>query len=277
MSLEIDNLIEGASKGGQRPAGKVVRFHYEGADYALKTYAPVGLSARRALHNLASVWRGELPVEDTRSIERRDFERSVLALWTKYGFRVPEEARLPIRESVARPVLVTKWIEGPTLGEALSAGGAALDAKFKVVAEVLADMFRRHNVACELGEPRLVHFDCNTGNIILSPEGPVHIDFEMGRLWAPVKRSAGEELAKFLRWAARDIGRTSLGAVASLAVGPYSTRRDIVDGIIERALGRRFSFWHERRDRAKHAADPRDVTIMDVARALEEAIGNRRP
>ena len=275
MSLEIDLLIQSGSESRQGPAGKVVRFHHEGADYALKTYTPVGLSARHVFHSLAAVWRGGLPVEDRRSVERRDFERSVLTLWAKYGFRVAEEARLPVRESVARPVLVTKWVKGPTLGEALRAPGMSIDAKFKVVAEVLADMFRRHGIALELGEPRLVHFDCNTGNIILSREGPVHIDFEMGRLWAPVERSAGEELAKFIRWAARDIGRTSLGAVAGLAAGQYSARRDIVDGIIERALGRVFGFWHDGRDRAKHAADPGDVTIMDVARALQETIGNR--
>jgi len=252
-------------------SGRVRRCSFDGQPAAVKSYDEPRLSGRRLLHAVAALWRGSLPVEDLSAQRRCVFEKATLAVWRKHGFRAPSVLGDAI-DAEGRPCLYLEWIDGPTLAERLASSDVPYAEKLCLLGRILADSAGRHLVAVTAREPKLVHFDSNTRNVILASGGPVHIDFEMGSLHNPVALSASEEAGKFLRWAARDVGPGAIDDLAGIAVAAYERLPEVLADIPGRVLGRKGQFWHRRRDLARHRRNPADVTIADVAKAVSRAL-----
>ncbi len=253
---------------------RVIRVSIDNSNVVLKRYPPARPTSRRLLRKLAALWRGDVPVEDLPAQQRRDFERLALLTWTRYGFRVPDPLTLDIQDTAPWPLLAMGWVEGPTLQASLRAADT-LDEPRRILEKVLRDTAHRHAVAIGVCEPRLIHFDANTGNIILRGDEIVHLDFEMGRLYLPVALSAGIELAKFLCCAAGDLGPGSLDLVARLAVDAYEAVPDIVRDIPRRALQRPAQFLHNMRNSRRRRTRPGQVTLIDMAQALNAALSRK--
>ena len=126
-------------------------------------------------------------------------------------------------------------------------------------------------------EPRLVHPDPNTSNVIIASNrlGWFWIDLEAPSSGAPLPDQVVREMAKLFRWMARDLGRERLPAVADLFCDAYAGEEVLLRKLVERTLARPFQWLHRWRDRARRKADPADITKYEVSEALRGALGAR--
>ena len=86
----------------------------------------------------------------------------------------------------------------------------------------------------------------------------------------PVVDLLAREVVKLCRWIARDLGRDSLEEVMERLVARYQHPRAVLEVAAQRTEQRLLSGWHRRRDRAKKARLPSEVTKYDVADRLAE-------
>ena len=81
------------------------------------------------------------------------------------------------------------------------------------------------------------------------------------------------ELAKFLRWAVRDLGRQYLDRVVSFVLDSYGRESLIIAALVDRVYRVPFQFVHRWRDRRKKAGRPGEVTKYDLADAFHAKLG----
>jgi aminoglycoside phosphotransferase (APT) family kinase protein len=133
------------------------------------------------------------------------------------GFPVPEVF------TARGPEMVMERVDGPTMAQAALAGTLTLDD----AAAMLADLLRRlHELPARSGPGTIVHLDLHPENVLLTPAGPVVIDWRNGRdgpgdldtaftalvlaqvaigsIRHPLGRAAGVLLDRFLELAPRD-------------------------------------------------------------------------
>ncbi len=131
-----------------------------------------------------------VPVEYWTPEERRAFEADVLRLWSREGYRVPEV----LASSDCATELCMRYIPGPTAAEAIVS--MSVGDQERLIRSLFLENSKRHQRALETGDHRLVHYDANLRNLILSDHGLYHIDFEMGHLHEPILRSILREILK---------------------------------------------------------------------------------
>ena len=213
---------------------------------------------------LVKEYAGERPQE------RRDCEEQSLRAWKEAGFPVPELFAVELPASPARgPFLAMSHVQGVTLQEILQDAGRPLVEKFALLEEILRSGLRRHQLACEQRQPRLIHPDPNTSNILCPDSGGfVFIDFETTGSGADLEESAAVELAKLCRWAARDLGVAHLPALMRQVVGIYRARPGLLRRLVARTHDRPLQFFHRWQDSRRRRRNPRDVTKYQLADAL---------
>lgn len=147
-------------------------------------------------------------------------EAAIMDLAHTHGFPVP-------RVHEVRPdALVLERIDGPTMGQALTRRPWELPEHVRT----LADLHHRlHTVPFDGGS--LIHFDLHPDNVLLSPSGPVVIDWTNAR-----GGSAAADVA--MTWL---ILETSAGPAGRLIawlfwrrVGPDQIRRGLADASVFR-------------------------------------------
>lgn len=204
-------------------------------------------------------------------------EKSRLAYWRAAGYPVPKiyENTTP----APRHQLVMEFIDGQDLGAYLRDATVALPEKLEMLKALFQANAKRHSQVLKEQDSELLHHDFNTGNILLDHGRFVFIDFE-SRMKVPgsveqLVDMVGIEVAKLIRWSARDIGRAHLGKVIDLMLCAYGSTA-VPDSIVRRVHGRKMQSFHRWKDRKKKRQFPDDVSKYDIAdtlRSLFKVVG----
>ena len=208
------------------------------------------------------------------AISRRDTERDRLRLWRDKGFPVPRV----VAKSLPRepgPHLVLEWVEGVSLAGFLKDGARSIDSRLGTLEAVIKCFHDRQEVNEGLEDFELIHSDPNTGNILVIEGGFFYIDLEsrVTRAYRDFNEALAVELAKFLRWAVRDLGRQYLDRVVSFVLDSYGRESLIIAALVDRVYRVPFQFVHRWRDRRKKAGRPGEVTKYDLADAFHAKLG----
>jgi Ser/Thr protein kinase RdoA (MazF antagonist) len=207
---------------------------------------------------------------------RRDKERSTLEIWTELGLSVPSVQHIEVPELRNESYLVMDYAGDSTLQEWLKDSEVSPHGKLERLARIFQESRRRHQAAISRHEPRLLHADANTSNILCVGERSIFIDFESRVECDDLNEAAAIETAKFCRWAARDMGIDHLPGIVSTLVQAYGDERERLWLIVRRTCNRSFQFFHRWRDARRKARQPGEVTKYDVADALARELRQPR-
>jgi tRNA A-37 threonylcarbamoyl transferase component Bud32 len=192
------------------PASNDVRLvMINGAPHILKRHLPKPKTFHYYKYNALSAFGIEIPVEHDSVAARCDYEFSILRHWHALGYKVPRAV-----ERVDSKSLLIEFIEGETMLSIMNDPARSEAYKLELIEKVMAETLKRSEGATD---HRLVHFDSNLRNIILSADNLYHIDFESGRTSEPVSRSFAREVDKFCFEAIRTIGSDAGTKVVSMA------------------------------------------------------------
>lgn len=204
--------------------------------------------------------------------QRRDCEEQTLRLWAEAGFKVPRPVAIDIPELRGSCYLAIEYLDGVTLQEHLQSVTTAFAEKMELLSRILRDNCRRQTLARQRQEPRLLHPDPNSSNVICLGQDYYFIDFETTVASGDLEEASAIETAKFCRWTARDLGIEHLPELARRVVESYQDQLPILRGIVSRTCGRPFQFVHRWQDRRRKRRQPREVTKYDIADALAAAL-----
>ena len=233
----------------------------------LKRFQPKQVTVKTFKYRVLKTFGWGIPVEYRSELERREFEIDCLRLWSKLGLPVPQICELPKNETS----IVLSYVEGPTLAEFLGDPETSQAMKWEAIEDVLLECHHRHCLALYEEESRLIHFDSNMRNIILSSDGPVRIDFEMGRLNEKINRSAAREIYKLALEIACEIVVGHLEALVDRLFSHYQIVH-ILRTIANLELTRSFAWYHDWKDTSRKEVNPAKVTKRDLARAIKRRL-----
>jgi tRNA A-37 threonylcarbamoyl transferase component Bud32 len=192
--------------------------------------------------------------------------------WKKAGFKVPDIYDKQV-QGVAKPYLVTSFIDGMTLQDYLLKDNEVIDKKIKTLSKLFRILSQRHDYAIRTDNRYLIHYDPSSDNILYTENGFYFIDFEtILPKRCSVLESASIELAITCRWIVRDLGIELIEEVLKLMVLPYTKQESLLRYIINRTLNRPFQFYHRRKNRHRKLEFPQDVTKYDIADALSKLL-----
>ena len=217
---------------------------------------------------LVKKYRGDQPTQ------RYATELSRLTYWRNSGYPVPRVISETI-EAEQPPYLVLEYIDGQDLGSYLRDQSIQLSIKLETLAAIFQANASRHQRVLDDQDSELLHHDINTGNILINDNGFYFIDFE-ARMKVPDQKDSlidliGIEVAKLIRWSARDLGRAHLADVVGLMLAAYKSPA-IANGIIHRVYGRALQPLHRWKDRRKKKNHPEEVSKYDIADTLFKLI-----
>jgi tRNA A-37 threonylcarbamoyl transferase component Bud32 len=178
--------------------------------------------------------------------ERLACEKLSLSLWAGAGFKVPALSALEIPELRGTDYLVLEFLNGPTLQDLLKNTAVGLDEKWELLSRILIDNCRRQCRAIAQQEPRLLHPDPNSSNILCVGREYYFIDFET----------------------TVDLGIAHLPELARRAAVAYGDHTDTLSLIIARTCSRPFQLFHRWQDRRRKQRQPGEVTKYDIVDAL---------
>jgi len=206
-----------------------------------------------------------------RAQERYEQERYLLGKWARHNFPAPSFYDIDI-EGAAKPFLVIDYIAGVSLREYLVSSDNPVEKKITRLEEIFSSNRNRHSLAFRENDPDLVLFDANTGNIIIADSGHFHIDFE-----APAKKGnlvnlISKEIAKFCRWACRDMGRDNMPIIIKKLTDVYADSPEFLKRIVELTNNSPLQFVHRLRDKRKKRKNPLEVTKYDIADAVKKEL-----
>jgi serine/threonine protein kinase len=209
---------------------------------------------------------------------RKRLEAQRLKLWSEAGFKVPRVSKA-ITVATDEPYLVLEFISGITLREYLRSETIETKSKLSLLRKLFFENAIRHRRSISTNDRTFIHHDLNTGNILVTKDDFVLIDFEdqiRSKPGTPMNTLAGLEIRKLLRWATRDMGKKFLPQIVALMLEAYRWS-DAPRTIVERVYRRPFQFLHRWRDRFKLKRNPWDVTKYDIADAIAALSGNNIP
>ena len=195
--------------------------------------------------------------------QRRDLERSNLALWRDQGFDVPALLAHPLPPDLAGEVAL--WLEycpGPLLSAVLADRERALAERTGCVERFARELARRQQRALELGERRLVMSHASAKHVLIHGDRQVSFDLETSYAPGyPMLDALALELAGCLRSVLREApdDRAALGAAFVRGYGD--------DAFLER-LARHGLLGGGLRQRVKRASDARRRPALSEGDAL---------
>ena len=197
-------------------------------------------------------------------------ERELLRLWREFGLPVPTVADHQVDALTGQPYLVLSHIPGQNLSQLLRA--ADEDTQRTLIARVFQENRRRHELALEHREIRLVHPDLNSRNIVIADEAPWYVDLESVPEELTPTRAIAIELAKLSRWLACDLGPGRVESVVRMLVDAYAGHERLLHRIVQHTYERSFQFFHRWRDVRLKADQPGLVTKYDIADCLRRML-----
>lgn len=207
--------------------------------------------------------------------ERYERERYLLKKWALHHLPVPCFYDFDVA-GVTKPYLVTDYMEGVSLREYLASPAYSTEKKLARLEDIFSCNRNRHSLALQTNDPDFVLFDANTGNIIVTGNGYFHIDFE-----APAKREnlvnlISKEMAKFCRWACRDMGRDNMTIIVEKLTDIYADHLELLQRIVELTTSSPLQFVHRLRDKGKKKKNPLEITKYDIADAIRKELQLRQ-
>jgi 2-polyprenyl-3-methyl-5-hydroxy-6-metoxy-1,4-benzoquinol methylase/tRNA A-37 threonylcarbamoyl transferase component Bud32 len=239
--------------------------------YVLKTYRDKPLTIKSLKYWMMAAMGFDIPVEYRSNEERRCFEQDCLLLWREKGFRVPDVYEITNGSSSTNIALAMSFLDGPTLDTILRDKEVSIGRKREAVSAVIEGLRERHVIALYEEEHRLIHFDSNMRNIVITEDGPAWLDFEMGRVTEKINRSAAREVNKLFIEIANALGKEHLPRLVSelfVDYGIIHILRTIADAEIKRPFGS----IHRMRDAKKKLQRPDLVTKQDLADAIQKRL-----
>ena len=210
------------------------------------------------------------------SLSHRENEEARLRAWLAGGYPVPEIADLNL-PSEQQPYLVIQWLEGESLGEFLTSDEIPDPEKLERLQRIIAQFHSRHKYVQQHQDLAFIHHDPNTGNIFLTQDSDYYIDFEeiVSQGSKSITDLKAIELAKLIRWSARDMGRENLPDILRLTVEIYGEDSEIIATLIDRVYRQPLQFFQRYKDRRKKIANVHEITKYDLAdgftRVLEDS------
>ena len=207
------------------------------------------------------------------ALGRRNTEQARLRLWGSKGFPVPALYDLDLPEQ-SEPYLVLEWIDGISLAQLLNDESLTMDKRLQQLEKIIKDIYGRQSQNLQQNDYRFIHSDPNTGNILIKNGNHFYIDFE-GCVTSSsnnITEALAIELAKFLRWSIRDLGRRHLQDVINRVIAIYGSDDPIIIAIYRRVYRSPWQFVHRFKDRKKKKNNPGDVTKYDLADAFHSAL-----
>lgn len=197
-------------------------------------------------------------------------ERDALELWRRHGFAVPRVLDVELPREVPPLRLVLEWVDGRTLKRLLADPAVPIEEKRRLVARCARDWSRRHDLAIELREPRLLQAHASFAHVLVADDALVTIDFEVGWLRPDVERLVSLELASFLSFGPR-LPAAQADALLDAVVESYSPRERLALAVRDAPRGPYpFPAWLARSlsGRAAGSRSPLDRLSAALARTL---------
>ncbi len=240
-------------------------------------FQPV-LAAQNTSNELVRVLQGD----DTYLLKRyrgkmaqshRDTERARLTQWRRAGYPVSRVIEFDV-PGESGPYLVLEWFEGRSLSEFLQDVEVDRRTKLDRWVRILADIHARQTRVLRDGEADFIHHDSNTGNVLVAGAERRYIDFEERVVprSASIAETLAVELARFLRWTVRDLGRAHLESVIQQALTIYGSDSQIVSLLVERIYRPPLQFVHRWKDRRRRRQNPLEITKYDLADAISTVL-----
>jgi hypothetical protein len=135
---------------------------------------------------------------------RRRMERDCLLLWKKHGFRVFEvyedvEVVAPQCPKNADGYLLLEYVEAKCLDDYMGDWGIDEDERLATWRRFLPVWSRRHDIAEQEREPKLMHENGDPGHVMLVGDEFLWFDFEMVyRSRSRVREFLGHEIVQYL-------------------------------------------------------------------------------
>jgi hypothetical protein len=135
-------------------------------------------------------------------LTRLRVERECLEVWRKHGFRVYDTYDDLIIEAPQAPAggyTVFEYRVGPKLNDYLCDEAIPLDTRFATYRRWLLEWSRRHDLALEYREPRLVHENGDGKHVMIFDDGFHWFDFEM--VWRDptrIEEQVAHEILQYL-------------------------------------------------------------------------------
>ncbi len=129
-------------------------------------------------------------------------ERECLALWGRHGFRVFDAYDgVEVEAPGCRPgaYRLLEYVQATKLLHHLKDESLPLDARFATYRRFLKEWSRRHDLAIQLREPRLVHENGDMNHVMLVGDGFLWFDFEMVyRFPSSVAGNVSHEIVQYI-------------------------------------------------------------------------------
>jgi len=196
----------------------------------------------------------------------RESERKRLVLWAQQGYLVPEIIDFKL-STEDQPYLILQWLNGRSLGDYLTDREQPINKKIQQLKNFIVLFHQRQRYCQAESCYDFIHHDPNTGNIIMMYNNFYYIDFEsqISPNRYELTEALAIELAKFIRWSARDLGNIHLDEIIKLTIEIYKPENPILRILIERVYRRKFQLIHRLKNQYKKRNNPKEITKYDLA------------
>ena len=187
---------------------------------------------------LRTAWRGLLSgvlrgATSSAAAVRWRTERELLALWAGAGLDVPRDLTASCPALAGDRVLVMEFVEGKVLGRMLHGGDLAGPARAALLARFAAAWGRRHRLAVDRNDPRLVQVHGTLMHVLVAGDRLVTIDLEQAYLAGqPVPPLLAREVLSYLRSLAKAGDGETFRRDLAVLVAAYPERA-ILRGVVE--------------------------------------------
>jgi hypothetical protein len=225
--MQAEIIDEGTGRGSRQA---VLRFHTPQGPVVVKRFGLRRGRLRLVLKQIGHwTFAGKSPAG---AAGRRRTEADCLALWARHGFDVFRRIRDADLPPIAEPHLVLEFVEGRTLYDILQDPGVVEAEKEALLERFAPEWRRRHALALERSEPRLLHEHGSFRHVWVAGERLITFDLEIA--WQRRRLTAylvGREIAAFLRSLGRASGPDRFETRLARLVAAYGDPRSLRESV----------------------------------------------
>jgi hypothetical protein len=209
-------------------------------------------------------------------------ERECIHLWRSHGFRVfdlYEDVEVEAPSCVSGGYMLFEYVKAPRLVDHIQNEDIPLETRFEKYRQFLGDWGRRHALAIEHREPRLVHENGDGKHVLILPDGDLlWFDFEMTfRHPHRVEEHVSHEIVQFLWFLLKVLPPALAERVLQETITHYPSRERL-------AVAHDYFFHHPRPllrlgralDRKFRARAQKKTSKYNVAAKLKAALDAKK-
>ena len=211
-------------------------------------------------------------------LTRLRIERECLSVWRKHGFRVYDTFEDVVIEAPQCPpggYTVFEYRDGPKLYSYLADPGIDKDERFDTYRRFVREWSRRHSLAIEEREPRLVHENGDGKHVLIFDDGFHWFDFEM--VWrdsSRIEEHVSHEIIQYIWQISKWLPVALRPRLIAETVDAYPARERL-DGAWQLFLADRRPLLRLARglDRSLRARSKKPTSKYAIASALRARLG----